>query len=171
MNNTKWTYFAYGSNLLQARLKARTPSAVVAGIGILRGHQLKFHKIGDDGSAKCDAFQTDDSEDIVWGRLYQLDPAEKPILDAIEGVGHGYELKEVNVACGENQVSAWVYVVQPGYIQDKLKPFAWYHRFVLLGARECGFPPAYIDQIRQIETRRDPDISRAEKNHQIMSAL
>jgi hypothetical protein len=54
-------YFAYGSNMSVSRLVARTPSAQPLGRCALRGHQLRFHKVGGDGSAKCDAFHTGNS--------------------------------------------------------------------------------------------------------------
>jgi hypothetical protein len=48
-------YFAYGSNMSLRRLRTRVPSAVKLGNATLFGHQLKFHKRSQDGSAKCDA--------------------------------------------------------------------------------------------------------------------
>ena len=48
-------YFAYGSNLSSARMAARVPSARVVARAQLPGHALRFHKVGRDGSAKCDA--------------------------------------------------------------------------------------------------------------------
>ena len=53
-------YFAYGSNMLEARLKhsSRAPSAIYIVVGELLVFQLHFHYIGMDGSAKCNAFET-----------------------------------------------------------------------------------------------------------------
>ena len=38
-------YFAYGSNMLSRRFLKRVPSANALGTGILRHHQLAFHKV------------------------------------------------------------------------------------------------------------------------------
>src|SRR5438128_1900656 len=47
-------YFAYGSNMLTQRLKARVPSASPKTVAVLFDHGLRFHKRSQDGSGKCD---------------------------------------------------------------------------------------------------------------------
>lgn len=44
--------FAYGSNMPTARIRARCPSAVAMGVAELRGYELRWHKISNDGSGK-----------------------------------------------------------------------------------------------------------------------
>ena len=46
-------YFAYGSNLCFPRLRARVPGVRALGPALLRGHELRWHKRGTDGSGKC----------------------------------------------------------------------------------------------------------------------
>lgn len=46
-------YFAYGSNMLTERLRARCPSAHPIGTGIAMGFRLNFSKRGEDGSGKA----------------------------------------------------------------------------------------------------------------------
>ena len=55
-------YFAYGSNMLTARLRERMPSCKPLGIAKLPGHALRFHKRSKDQSGKCNAFATDDDQ-------------------------------------------------------------------------------------------------------------
>src|SRR6187551_384352 len=74
-------YFAYGSNMAPQRLQARVPSATVVGVAVLRGYQLKFHKSGKDGSAKCDASRSDSMEHEMHGVLYSMLKSELPVLD------------------------------------------------------------------------------------------
>jgi hypothetical protein len=57
-------------------------------------HRLRFHKVSNDGSGKCDAQATEDSNDYVIGVLFESDN-EKPALDRKEGLGIGYNEKEV----------------------------------------------------------------------------
>ena len=64
-------YFAYGSNMLTARLRERTPSATPIGIGRLTGHVLSWDKRSRaDGSGKCDAEATGHERDVIWGVLF-----------------------------------------------------------------------------------------------------
>ena len=58
--------FAYGSNMLTARLRERVSSAAAVGIGRLPGHVLKWHKRSRDGSGKCDIESTGLNEEVVW---------------------------------------------------------------------------------------------------------
>ncbi len=56
MTKPRVRYFAYGSNMLTARLHERVPSATPIGIGQLEGHALRWDKRSwRDGSGKCDA--------------------------------------------------------------------------------------------------------------------
>jgi len=79
-------YFAYGSNMSVSRLRKRVPSASPLGCHILKKHDLRFHKKSKDGSGKCDAYETSNDKDIVYGALFGIDPNEKPALDAAEGL-------------------------------------------------------------------------------------
>lgn len=62
-------YFAYGSNMLFRRLKARTPSARLVGVGHVLGYRLVFDKVSKDGSGKCDIERTGVNADMVYGAL------------------------------------------------------------------------------------------------------
>ncbi|MCF8057186.1 MAG: gamma-glutamylcyclotransferase [Desulfocapsa sp.] len=91
-------YFAYGSNMSLNRIRQRVPSALMLGMFSLEYHELRFHKHGRDNSGKCDAYYTNDSSNTVLGVLYQIDKSGKVILDRAEGVGCGYDEKEVIVS-------------------------------------------------------------------------
>jgi hypothetical protein len=143
-------YFAYGSNLCTKRLGKRISSVQVVGTGVLKKHKLKFHKIGKDNSAKADAFFTDDSSDFVLGVLYEFAQSDKEILDVIEGLGNGYDIKLVKVETENAIVEAFTYFAIR--IDETLKPFDWYVQHLLNGAREHGFPQGYIEAIQEIES-------------------
>ncbi len=155
-----WLNFAYGSNLSRLRLAARLPDARFLGTAVLTGFRLAFHKRGSDGSAKCDAFFTGNPEDRIHGVIYALTPAEKQVLDGIEGVGQGYEIQHVSVDHQGLASSAYTYVVAQDYIAPELLPFCWYHRYVLSGALEHGFPEDYVAKIRAVAYQEDPDVDR-----------
>ena len=54
-------YFAYGSNMSSRRLRERMPGARAESRAILPCHRLAWHKIGKDGSGKCDIVADQDS--------------------------------------------------------------------------------------------------------------
>jgi AIG2-like family len=152
-------YFAYGSNMSSLRLRARTPGARALGVGVLKAHDLRFHKVGQDGSGKCDAFHTNNPADSVVGVLYEIDHFEKGNLDKAEGLGRGYNEKTVNVfnALGE-EVTAFTYYATA--IDELLSPFSWYRHHVLVGAREASLQQGYIMKIEAVECVEDPDQQR-----------
>jgi len=154
-------YFAYGSNLSTARLIYRVPSATLVMTGRLDQHRLRFHKVGRDGSAKCDACFTGLSEDYVLGALYRIDPAHKKYLDQAEGLGNGYEIKQVTVRpLSGDQVQAFTYYATK--TAPDIKPFHWYREHVLCGAREHCFPEEYIRRIENVVTVADRNLQRQE---------
>ena len=77
-------YFAYGSNMSSRRLKNRVESANVISTGILEKYKLKFHKISEDGSGKCDAFFTDNHDYITFIDSFKSEDDEKMERVAIE---------------------------------------------------------------------------------------
>ena len=157
-------YFAYGSNMSSKRLCARTPSARVLGVYTLSGFALRFHKVGKDGSGKCDAFPTGDATDRVIGVLYELDPGDAATLDRIEGVGWGYRKEEVRVAAANGREEcAFTYCATR--VDAALVPYSWYLAHVLAGAREAGLPDAYVAALERQATAPDPcgERDRAER--------
>ena len=90
-------YFAYGSNMALDRLRQRVSSACFLGVYTLNKHDLRFHKVGRDNSAKCDAFYTGSDADVVEGVAFEVDPKEVVDLDRAEDLGKGYEKKNVNL--------------------------------------------------------------------------
>ncbi len=152
-------YFAYGSNMSVARMRQRIPSAQALACAVLRGHRLAFHKVGRDGSAKCDALPSARPGDLIHGVLYRLAAHDKPVLDAHEGLGHGYAERRVMVLAADGMHSA-AFLYQATQVDHTLTPFRWYREHVLRGAREHGLPAAYIAAILSTETCEDPDLER-----------
>lgn len=162
-------YFAYGSNMSLTRLKNRVPSAVRLGTYILIGHQLRFHKSSDDGSSKCDAFQTYSNSDAVVGALFDINNNEKSDLDQIEGLGEGYSEKRVKVAnSGGEFIEATTYYAIK--INAPLKPYSWYLNHVIIGAIETDVPAQYLASIQSIEPIQDPDANRDKQERAMYDA-
>ena len=80
-------YFAYGSNLCLPRLKARVPGVRALGSALLRGHELRWHKKGDDGSGKGSIVEVG-GDAVVHGALFAVPEREKAALGRAEGPGY-----------------------------------------------------------------------------------
>ncbi len=161
-------YFSYGSNMSLKRLNARISKISRLGIATLFEHDLRFHKVSKkDGSGKCDIFETKDSEHLVVGVVYKIDPLEKPILDTFEGLGYGYEEKQIRVEMNGGLVSAFTYYATK--IDQGLRPLHWYKEHVLRGARENRLPDHYIRKIEMIDSTDDHDIERHARELEIYS--
>lgn len=153
-------YFAYGSNMHSQRLGRRLDGAQCRGVYALRHHALRFHKVGRDGSAKCDAFRTGQAADAVWGVLYAISAGDEAALDRVEGLGVGYRKEQVCLANAAG-ASAVAFTYLAIHIDAGLRPFAWYKRHVLEGAREAGLPAEYIAGIARQAAIEDPCAARA----------
>lgn len=143
-------YFAYGSNMLTSRLRERCKSAQPVGVATLPGYSLKWHKRSQDGSGKCDIVASDESAALVHGVLFEIDSSQKSNLDRAEGLGHGYTQADFTVLRNLKAVKAIAYVATD--IDASLKPFDWYHDYVVDGAIEHGLPDAYIAALKAVET-------------------
>ena len=160
--------FAYGSNMHTARLRARVASAVPVGVGVVAQRRFVFHKRGLDGSGKADAFFTGAAEDRVWGVLFEIAAADKPVLDKFESVGVGYDdlRVEVELASG-TMTEAVIYAARAEMLDARLKPFCWYREFVLQGGRQHGLPADYLAELAQFDVIRDADALRHQENWQL----
>lgn len=160
-------YFAYGSNMSKARLRERVPSAQPLGCYRLEGFDLRFHKVGVDNSAKCDAFCTDHASDNIYGVLYEIDPAELPSLNRAEGLGFGYDQTIVFLSSQSGDaVTAMTYVAT--HIREGLKPYDWYLNHLLVGAKEGGLPEQYVsEKIAAVKTKKDKDKIRSMMEQQV----
>jgi hypothetical protein len=130
----------------------------------LAGYDLRFHKRGRDGSAKCNAFYTGSPSARVYGVIYQMTSHQKHVLDEAEGLGRGYNEFATTVVSDRTGHPVFLYIADPGHIREVLQPFTWYKQFVLEGARFHRFPEPYVKAIEGVRAIEDPDRLRAERN-------
>ena len=164
-------YFAYGSNLHPLRLIERVPSASLVGVIELTKHRLMFHKHSTDGSSKCNLVHTGSEADLIYGAIYEIDPAHKSDLDRVEGKGYGYLDHQLSLQHQGLAYTCFTYLAQPSYIVDHLKPYHWYKQLVVLGARYLKFPDSYIHSIASVESVEDPEENRRIKNEMLMKNI
>lgn len=157
-------YFAYGSNMLSARLKARCPSAKVIGKATAIGHALEFTKRGKDSSGKATLVSVGDKDIHTPGVLFEVATTDLPKLDLAEGAGYGYDRHDefqVDYS-GENGVTATTYLASKR--ETHLMPYDWYLALVIAGADEHQLGPAHRARLRQIEYVIDDQITRDGRN-------
>lgn len=145
----------------------RCPSARALGVGELRGYELKWHKRSTDGSGKCDVVPANDENQIVYGVLFEISASEKSKLDEAEGLGNGYEEKQVQVVFAGKPRTVTLYAATK--TDSSLKPYTWYKAFVVAGAKEHKLPGEYIRQLEAVEATEDPNRERHDKNTRLFT--
>jgi hypothetical protein len=127
----------------------------------LHEHDLQFHKKGKDSSGKCDAHETSNPEHFLIGVVFEISETDKAELDQLEGLGNGYEQKEVSLTTVSGEIiNAITYYAT--HIDPELKPYHWYKHHVLTGAKENRLPEEYIKKISMITSITDPNQERHE---------
>ncbi len=159
-------YFAYGSNMLRARLAHRVGAISVVGAGTVSAHEMRFHKRSGDGSGKCNLYFTGSGTDQAHGVVYALRLEQRARLDKFEG--RSYRAQTVVVRVGRERLRALTYVALSEYLHDDLQPFDWYHAFVIAGARQHGLDANYVEAIARVTPLRDHDPERAADNTRLL---
>lgn len=150
--------FAFGSNMCSGRFRAYGVSPECAGrAAVLPGHLLLFNKKStDDESGKANVAAHAGSD--VWGVLYVIPDADLEKLDKGEG---GYRKVRLSLRLTDNtNTDAWVYIAKKPQDDPALRPYTWYKRFLVEGAREHALPPEYVVELERIEAIQDPDQQR-----------
>ena len=149
-------YFGYGSNMPKAVIERRVGPCERIGVAYITGYTLRFHKQSAiDHSGKCDAYQTGEPADRVWGALYRLSEDQIDAMDELEGPG--YRRVAIKVTMGERVVEAHVYLAKSEAVNADLPPLDSYKDCVLAGARELDLPREYIDAIEAVSSVPNPD--------------
>jgi gamma-glutamylcyclotransferase len=148
-------YFAYGSNLDEARMHIHCPSARLVSTARLDGYRLAFSieskrswlgGVGDIVVAP--------PGEAVWGALWVIDAAESRELDAQEGVfrdppAYRRITVEVTTPAGDQVRCRTYQVVAPE--PDGFLPSPAYRETILRGARAIGLPADYVARLAAIE--------------------
>jgi hypothetical protein len=164
-------YYAYGSNLHPLRLLERVPSAELVGVAAHPKHKLYFHKRSNDGSSKCNMFNSGIESDVTYGAIYKLNSAHKSVLDRFEWMGSGYMDKQIMLTHDGKKYCCFTYCAQQSYIVDNLNPYHWYKKLVILGARYLEFPESYISSIETAQSIDDPDRIRKKERKELIDRI
>jgi gamma-glutamylcyclotransferase (GGCT)/AIG2-like uncharacterized protein YtfP len=151
--------FAYGSNMLEQRLKYRVGSAEFLSNAWIRGYEVRCRKISIDGSGKADLVQTGNPGDIVHGVVYQFDPNER---DALNEAERGYDRAAIQVHTDSGDRDVTTYLARKERVDESLKPYTGYLEVIRCGAEQHGLPEDYRQRI-QNTMAPDPDEDRRAK--------
>ena len=130
-------YFAYGSNMNPARMRARCPGARWVGTATLRGWRLVERLYADVERSPGSA---------VRGVLYGLTARDLARLDMCEGWPNVYGSRRVRAwADGLGWRDCMVYVLTDETRRDRAgMPYPeWYRAVCSEGARTNGIPDAF----------------------------
>jgi len=153
------------------RLMERVPSASLVGVIELSKHSLSFHKKSIDGSSKCNLLHTDSETDFVHGAIYEVDPKHKSELDRFEAKGYGYIDIQIKLQHQGREYTCFTYVAQQSHIVDNLKPYHWYKKLVVLGARYLQCPDSYVLSIESVESVEDTYEKRKEEMDTLIETI
>ena len=146
-------YFAYGSNILESRIKKRCPSARrVEQKVYVDDYKLVFDRLGDYGKSGGVASIIPSLGSRVYGNVYMISNDDLLELDKIEKgpKGNSYYERKIAVKTMENQfLECQSYFSYP---QGSFKPTEKYLKYIIDGAIESDFPSEYIENLKQIET-------------------
>jgi gamma-glutamylcyclotransferase (GGCT)/AIG2-like uncharacterized protein YtfP len=127
-------YFAYGSNMNPARMRARGIDFIDQRAGRLPGFKLCFNKraSGKQNIAYANiGYQRDGA---VEGVLYGLQrPDDIAVMDPFEGSPVRYSREVYSVTTVEGAVNAWVYVANAAMLAEGLLPEQNYLNHLLAG--------------------------------------
>ncbi len=145
-------YFAYGSNLSEARLHENCPSARLETIARLPGYRLAFTRRSERWGGGVADIRPDPAGE-VWGVVWRIDAEDGAALDRQEGVHASpprYRRIEVSVTTPSGDLLECLayQVVEPE--AEHIAPSAAYLGTMLRGARAAGLPEAYVARIEAI---------------------
>ena len=131
-------YFAYGSNMDAAAMRARCPASRAVGLARLARHRFVVTR---DGYASV----LQDPRRQVWGMLWDLSLGDVPLLDRYESLGTGLYAKITqSVLTPQGPRRALVYV---GRSRERGQPRPGYMEGVVEAARAAGLPPEYLREL------------------------
>ena len=147
-------YFAYGSNMNPARVQKRDMLFEDYQSGVLHDFALTFNKrsVKYPGAASANVTRTDAAR--TEGVVYRLAHPEQILkMDPFEGYPHRYVREAHPIYCGDEAVTAWVYIATREYITEGLKPARWYLDHLLAGKEHLSAD--YYSALLQVDCLPD----------------
>ena len=165
----KFRYFAYGSNMLTERLRARCPSAMVVGIAKVDNYVLEFSKPSLDNSGKATLSWTAGAGYCSIGVVFQVLEGEREKLDRAEGSGYARR-DDFGVQLLDSRTRLDTSFCFAEKTDCTRKPYDWYLALVIAGARQHKLPDEYVSTLCRIDYDVDSE-SRRSSRQEALRAL
>ncbi len=147
-------YFAYGSNMNPARVRARGLLVERAEGARLAGFRLQFDKTSRKHPDVGHANLVYAPDSFVEGVLYWLEsPGEIAKMDPFESAPVNYSREVVQVVAASGSITTWTYFANPAVRREGLKPPRSYLEHLLAG--EPFLSSGYLDRLRRWECVED----------------
>ena len=131
-------YFAYGSNLDEAQMRERCPSAARGPRALLRGYALTFGGFSHRwGGAVASVIRAQGAE--VHGLLYSIDAEDIAALDRCEGHPFAYERVERIVVDEDGRRRRTHLYLQPEEGFEQWEPAPNYYAVLRRAYAQLGF--------------------------------
>jgi len=112
----------------------------------LRGYRLVYDGDGrGQEEIVANIVATGCAKDIVWGGLYEISDRDLERLDDYEEYPSSYQRKEIEVEDEEGNAFRALCYLREGRKEEK--PSWEYREVVIEGARDCGLPEDYIEDV------------------------
>ena len=165
-------YFSYGSNMSEKMLSETVKEYRKECIAFLPNYRLRFNNISTDGFKRANIERCE--SETVWGVVWKVSKNDKDMLDRDEGYypgKHDSDYKPIDVTVYDSDGLSWrtvTYIACEGRSTDDDSPmYAWYHNFLLNGAKENALPEEYIKFINNLPSTEDFDRDRHDRNMRI----
>lgn len=134
MTQHTWKYFAYGSNMNPARVRARGLAVQRLEAATLPGVRLVFDKQAADHAGSGHACLAFDPGGRVEGVLYWLaGPDDLLRMDRFEHTPVNYSREIVEVLTAAGTATAWTYFANPAVLRPGARPARSYLDHLLAG--------------------------------------
>ena len=144
-------YFAYGSNLDTAQMRARCHYAEVLAVGHLPDYWLDFtrySKMWQGGVA--DIVMSEGKE--VWGLVYKVTESGLELLDEYEGYPVAYTRFQARIETQSGSLqNVWVYTIEKK--KEFVPPSSEYIGIIKHAAAQYDFPEYYQELIDGIQVQ------------------
>lgn len=149
-------HFAYGSNMNVEQIRKRCSVPRAVAVAKLADHRVAFFGYSGVWDGAMETVIAAPGRE-VWGVVYALNFADRESLDAwqdvrIDGTG-AYFHYPAEVTDTKGRVHS-VLFYKKDILGDPQKPSREYLDFIVQGAIEHGLPAAYIEGLRQIESKK-----------------
>jgi Gamma-glutamyl cyclotransferase, AIG2-like len=152
-------YFAYGSNMLTSRLRARCPSAAFHTTATVRDYTVMFGKLSEDKSGKATLVRTTGTGHSARGAVFKISARELAQLDRAEGAGYT-RLQDFPVECTRSGEAIKTHTYVAKKYDGELRPYDWYLALVVAGIMEHEIGDDYRSSLRAIHWEPDPELKR-----------